>query len=134
MKPLTDRQLEVLHLIASGATTAEICAKLHLSENTVKVHLSKLCANLGVDNRVGAVVAGFEKGYLTVETAKKAPTPTDVRMSRHGAIAVYSPRPHSQPPWKVVKAAGPYTFLQQLRVQDVAGWETLWDHHNLEGL
>ncbi|MEK6229743.1 MAG: response regulator transcription factor [Actinomycetota bacterium] len=53
--PLTDREREVLGLMASGATNREIAAQLHLSRHTVKEHTSALYRKLDVRNRAEAV-------------------------------------------------------------------------------
>jgi two-component system response regulator DesR len=53
--PLSPRELEVLSLLASGATNREIAEELHLSPHTVKEHTGKLYRKLGVRNRAEAV-------------------------------------------------------------------------------
>jgi LuxR family maltose regulon positive regulatory protein len=55
IEPLTTRELEVLQLIADGATNQEIANELVLAINTVKKHISNIYRKLGVDNRVQAV-------------------------------------------------------------------------------
>ena len=59
---LTDRELEVLQHLASGRSNAEIAEQLYLSEATVKTHLSRVLAKLGVRDRVQAVIAAFRAG------------------------------------------------------------------------
>lgn len=54
---LTDRQRDVLHLLAQGKSTAEIASELALSPTTVRNHIAGLIAALGVHNRLQAVVA-----------------------------------------------------------------------------
>jgi len=53
--PLSERELEVLHLIAQGLTNQEIGQRLYLSLNTVKVHTRNIYSKLGVNNRTQAV-------------------------------------------------------------------------------
>ena len=62
---VSQRELEVLQLIASGATNREVAERLFVSEATVKTHLLHIYAKLGVNDRAAAVGAAFEKGLLT---------------------------------------------------------------------
>ena len=52
--PLTDREWEVLELLAEGCTTGEMARRLRISEVTVRRHVSTLVAKLGVRDRAGA--------------------------------------------------------------------------------
>ena len=61
---LTARELEVLALVADGATNRVAGERLHLSEATVKTHLLSVYAKLGVSDRAAAVAVGFRRGLL----------------------------------------------------------------------
>ncbi len=61
---LTDRELEVLRLIAQGMSNGEIGQALFLSEATVKTHVGRLLRKLGCRDRVQAVVFAFRTGFI----------------------------------------------------------------------
>ncbi|AQZ61795.1 two-component system response regulator [[Actinomadura] parvosata subsp. kistnae] len=64
-EPLSQRELEVLELIARGSTNREAAKALFISEATVKTHLLHVYAKLGVNDRAAAVAAAFSRGYLS---------------------------------------------------------------------
>jgi DNA-binding NarL/FixJ family response regulator len=62
---LTDREQTVFAQLAAGRSNREIAADLYLSEGTVKVHVGRILAKLGLRDRVQAVVLAYESGLIT---------------------------------------------------------------------
>ena len=64
LRTLTERELEVLRAVATGLTNSEIAQELHLSESTVKTHVSRTVAKIGARDRVQAVIIAYDIGLV----------------------------------------------------------------------
>ena len=64
LRPLTDREREVLTMIGRGLSNQEIAQALFLSEATVKTHINRVLTKLDLRNRAAAVIAAYETGLV----------------------------------------------------------------------
>ena len=66
LRVLTPRELDVLRLVARGMSNSEIAGELFVSEATVKTHVVRILAKLGLHDRTQAAVAAYEHGLINV--------------------------------------------------------------------
>ncbi len=67
LDPLSQRELEVLQLLAGGASNQEIATALVVAPGTVKLHMSHILSKLGVKSRTQAILRARDLGLLTDE-------------------------------------------------------------------
>jgi DNA-binding NarL/FixJ family response regulator len=68
---LSSRELEVLQLVAGGASNSDIAGSLHISQATVKSHLIHIFGKLGVSDRTAAVMVALQRGLIRLEDDRK---------------------------------------------------------------
>ncbi|MFZ0548030.1 MAG: response regulator transcription factor, partial [Candidatus Promineifilaceae bacterium] len=118
---LSDRELAVLECLVDGSTNREIAQNLHISHNTVKVHLRNIFAKLGVNSRTEATAVALQMGLLslpgletteetdTTETAESSPTETaevePVSPAVDSQPVLTQPEKAVQSPWRLLSLA-----------------------------
>jgi DNA-binding NarL/FixJ family response regulator len=82
-RPLTDRELEILGLLAAGSSTAAIAKDLSISPTTVRNHVQRILTKLQVHSRLAAVARGYSKGLIVWDAGpRKRRIETSERSSR----------------------------------------------------
>jgi DNA-binding CsgD family transcriptional regulator len=111
-EPLTERELEILRYVATGLSNKEIAHRLHISTNTVKVHLRNIFTKLEVVSRTEAAMLAVRQGWVAVAGDHLAPE------EEGGAEAVpsVSPTPAAEAPAVVVEPPLPWFYRVALIV------------------
>ena len=73
IEPLTEREMEVLRLVATGMNNREIATVLFVAESTVKTHVEHIIGKIGVSDRVQAAVWAARKGIVNPDDAARPP-------------------------------------------------------------
>jgi DNA-binding CsgD family transcriptional regulator/N-acetylneuraminic acid mutarotase len=120
---LSDREQEILRMVATGITNREIAYRLSISVNTVKVHLRNVFTKLGAESRTEATMIAVREGWVVVEGAEEAPQ-GDAQVAAPGEVTPVTPGPPL--PWfkRLALIAGPLIA--------VAGIAVTWPQTGLE--
>jgi DNA-binding CsgD family transcriptional regulator len=86
--PISEREREILRLVATGATNQQIAIALNISVNTVKVHLRNIFAKIGVESRTEATVYAIRTGIVTVGETGMSPADETAPVSIQEAAAI----------------------------------------------
>jgi DNA-binding NarL/FixJ family response regulator len=71
LSTLTPRELDVIQLLAKGLSNAELATTLHLSETTVKTHVTRILSKLSLRDRAQAIIVAYETGLITPGSADR---------------------------------------------------------------
>ncbi len=80
-EPLTERQLEIVALVAEGLTNREIASRLYISHNTVKVHLRNVFTKTGVASRTELSMLAMREGWVAVSESEDNLAPVEVAVA-----------------------------------------------------
>lgn len=98
---LTDREREVLALIAEGRSSADVADRLYVSEATVKSHIHRVFRKLGLRNRVQAAIAAYEAGLADPSDADLPMIASLISQRIRGRATAPQPKSQQRPPSKV---------------------------------
>ena len=102
---LSERELQILLLVAQGLSNRQIAGQLDISDNTVKVHVRNIFVKINVASRTEASLYAVRHGLIVVESQSAAPAPT-VEPPPPLVIPADTMRPVLVPRWGWLLAAG----------------------------
>jgi len=93
-EPLTEREKEILQMVATGATNRQIAYRLSISTNTVKVHLRNIFSKVGAESRTEATMIAVREGWVSIEAARTGSLSTeDTALPMRTGTSVAQPQP-----------------------------------------
>jgi DNA-binding CsgD family transcriptional regulator len=92
-EPLSEREIEILQLVATGVTNRQVAHQLDISVNTVKVHLRNVFTKLGAESRTEATMIAVQEGWVQIEGAGQAPEAEGAPPSEMDRPAPVAPPP-----------------------------------------
>lgn len=131
---LSERELEILQLVAAGLSNKEIAARLFLSINTVKVHLRNIFGKIGVQSRLDATTYAIAQGWVIVPgaAASLAPLPEDEPEALEAAPEPQAAAPESVAPMPAAELP-PLPWFKRIALASIillaiAGVAVTWPH------
>lgn len=98
-EPLSEREIEIVELVAAGLTNREIAIRAYLSPNTVKVHLRNIFTKTGVASRTELTVLAMQEGWIDVPGMSVTPEDGAQTALAQEIPAAEPPVQPSAPPW-----------------------------------
>ena len=100
--PVTERERQIIELIADGCTSAMICQRLYIQESTIKTHVRRIGHRLNVRGRASIVSVAYQLGILTIPVDGPVDGPVDTAVSGAvdgpvGYVAIHPTAIHRQP-------------------------------------
>lgn len=124
-EPLSEREIEIVELVAAGLTNREIAIRTYLSPNTVKVHLRNIFAKTGVGSRTELTVLAMQEGWITVPGVTDATdgtiesVPAEVIVQMEPETPILPPWPRAR--WAALAAGMLVAFVALLLPRQPAG-------------